>query len=84
MTTTVNIRIEKSVKTQANKTLKALGLDMSSAVKLFLTQVVREDGLPFKPTRNPATIRERWDAQVAAANRTTKYFRSSNEALKGL
>ena len=55
--TTLNIRIEAKVKTKANKTLSALGLDMSSAVKLFLNQVITENGLPFTPTKNLASIK---------------------------
>ena len=55
--TTINIRIEDKIKSQAVKTLSKIGLDMSSAVKLFLYQVINEDGLPFKPRRTPAEIR---------------------------
>ena len=47
--TTLNIRIDSKIKDEANKTFNKIGLDMSSAVKLFLHQVINEDGLPFKP-----------------------------------
>lgn len=67
MNTTVNVRLEKKIKVEATKTLAGLGLDMSTAVKMFLYQVVAEQGIPFTPTKNPATIRARWDAQVADA-----------------
>lgn len=65
--TTINVRIEEKIKVQAAKTFAKLGLDMSSAVKIFLAQVVHEDGLPFMPTINPTALRDRWDAQVKEA-----------------
>ena len=77
--TTINIRIEEKIKSQATKTLAKLGLDMSSAVKLFLHQVVNEQGLPFAPTKNPAAIRARWDEQVAEALRNGKSYTSAKE-----
>ena len=67
MNTTVNVRLDRKIKTAAGKTLSGLGLDMSTAVKMFLYQVVTEQGIPFTPTKNPAAIRARWDAQVAEA-----------------
>lgn len=73
MNTTVNVRLERKIKTEASKTLAGLGLDMSTAVKMFLYQVVVEQGIPFKPTKNPAAIRARWDAQVAEALKGPKY-----------
>ncbi|MCX6712070.1 MAG: type II toxin-antitoxin system RelB/DinJ family antitoxin [Candidatus Vogelbacteria bacterium] len=81
--TTLSIRIEDKAKAEASKTLARLGLDMSSAVKLFLHQVVREDGLPFTPTNNPAIIKARFDAQVAEAKKGHG-FKTAKEALKGL
>ena len=83
MNTTINVRIESKVKTEANKALSKLGLDMSTAVKMFLYQVVNEQGIPFKPTRNPAAIRANWDAQVKEALKG-KGYKTAKEALAGL
>ncbi len=82
--TTLNVRIEEKTKAQATKTLAKLGLDMSSAVKLFLTQVIKEDGLPFTPTNNAKAIRARWDREVADAIKNGKSYRSGKEALADL
>mgnify|MGYP001614678658 CR=1 FL=1 len=73
MNTTVNVRVEKEIKAKATKTLSGLGLDMSTAVKMFLYQVVAEQGIPFVPTKNPVAIRARWDAQVAGALKRPGY-----------
>ena len=82
--TTINIRIEDALKTKAAKTLEKLGLDMSSAVKLFLNQVIAEQGLPFTPSRNPKAIRAQWDADVADALKNGKRYNSAKEALADL
>ena len=41
------IRIEKNVKEQATALFADLGLDMSSAVNIFLRQCILRGGLPF-------------------------------------
>lgn len=50
----VHVRIEKRIKTQAAKTLAAMGLSVSDAVRVLLTRVAAEKALPFAvklPTR---------------------------------
>jgi DNA-damage-inducible protein J len=47
MNSTIQIRIDKKMKKDADKTLKDMGLDMSSGIKLFLHQVVMKRALPF-------------------------------------
>jgi DNA-damage-inducible protein J len=46
--TTLNIRIDENLKNKANKAFASMGLDMSSAVKLFLHQTVTEQRIPFE------------------------------------
>ena len=82
--TTLNVRIEEKTKAQASKTLARLGLDMSSAVKIFLNQVVKEDGLPFVPTNNKAAIKAHWDKEVVEAVKYGKRYISAREALRDL
>lgn len=81
--TTLNIRIENKAKADASRTLARMGLDMSSAIKLFLSQVVKEDGLPFLPTNNLTVIKARFDAQVAEAKKS-RGFKTAREALRVL
>ena len=47
-TTTINIRANKKLKDQSKKILAEMGLDMSSAIKLFLQQVVITKSIPFR------------------------------------
>jgi DNA-damage-inducible protein J len=45
----MTVRVDGKIKSDAQKTFAKLGLDLSSAVKLFLHQSVMEQGLPFQP-----------------------------------
>jgi len=47
MTTQLNVRIDESVKIQAEELLHGLGLNMSTAINLFARAIIREQGLPF-------------------------------------
>ncbi len=50
---TLQIRIDDTLRRQAAETAQAMGLDLSSAIRMFLTQMVKENGLPFHPTNDP-------------------------------
>lgn len=43
----INIRTDLSVKESAQALFGALGMDMTTAVNLFLRQAIRAQGLPF-------------------------------------
>ncbi len=74
MTTTISIRIEEKTKKAAQKTLESLGLDLSSAVKMFLTQVVIDEGMPFQSSRKPKEIRALWDEEIVWAHKHGKRY----------
>jgi DNA-damage-inducible protein J len=48
MTTTLSIRLDQNLKRDSQKVFKKLGMDISSATKIFLTQVVNTESIPFK------------------------------------
>ena len=76
----LNVRIENTVKKNASKTLAKMGLDLSSAVKLFLHQVITDDGLPFTPSRRSTKeIRLEWDKEIATALKNGKSYRTAAE-----
>jgi DNA-damage-inducible protein J len=82
--TTLNIRIEENIKNKANKTLSSLGIDMTTAVKMFLNQVITENGLPFTPTKNLASIKAKWDKEIAYALKYGKSYKNSKELFADL
>ncbi len=47
MKTSVNIKMEENVRDQAKQLFDSLGLDMTSAVNIFLKTAIREQGIPF-------------------------------------
>lgn len=51
-TTSMTIRTDSEVKREAQKLFSALGLDMTSAVNIFLRQAIRQRGLPFEVKLN--------------------------------
>ena len=46
-TTNLNIRTDKKVKEDAEKIFAELGLNMTSAINIFLRASIRESGIPF-------------------------------------
>ena len=47
-TTNLNIRTDKAIKDQAEEILNELGLNMTTAVNMFLRTTIREQGIPFE------------------------------------
>ena len=47
-TTNLNIRIDKAIKDQAEEIFNELGLNMTTAVNMFLRTAIRERGIPFE------------------------------------
>lgn len=47
-TSNINIRIDDKLKKEAEKLFNDLGINMSSAINVFLKQSVREQKIPFE------------------------------------
>lgn len=64
---TIQVRIKDSTKKSAKKVFDKIGLDMSSAVKIYLHQVIITQGLPFRlVTENGLTPEEERDILKAS------------------
>lgn len=82
-----NITIDADVKKQAQELFADLGLDLSTAVNIFLRQAIRENGLPFemrvaKP--NAETIAALEEGRRLARNPDAKGYSSVEEMRKAL
>ena len=53
-TTNMNIRMDSDVKTQAQQIFAQFGLDMTTAINMFLRQAIRERGIPFDLRLDPS------------------------------
>jgi len=48
----INIKIDEDIKEQAEKFFEELGLNMSSAINIFVRQSLREGRIPFEISLN--------------------------------
>ena len=84
---TTSIRIDSNTKQVATELLNELGLDLSSAVNIFLKQVVLQGGLPFQvkyPQYKPEVIEAMEEAEKLSRNPNTKKYSSFSEALEDI
>ena len=47
-TTNLNVRVDENIKKNAEELLNDLGMNMSTAINVFLRQLVRVHGIPFE------------------------------------
>ena len=55
-TTNINICIDNEIKAQAQDVFASLGLDMNSAIDIFLRQTVQQHSIPFTVTTELAEL----------------------------
>lgn len=83
-----NITIDEEVKRKSQVLLKEFGLDLSSAVNMFLRQMLREKAIPFEikgETFNDTTlaaIKEVEEMEKHPEN--VKTYRNTNKLVKDL
>ena len=70
--TNLNIRVDDALKSQAEMVLADLGMNMSTAVNVFLRQVVRCNGIPFALQADPFYSAENQRRLMAAKQRMEK------------
>jgi len=81
--TSMTIRTDSHVKLQAQHLFANLGLDMSTAVNLFLRQSIKHQGIPFNITLekpNKTTLK----AIEESYNQKNKSFNSVTELMEEL
>lgn len=87
-TSPTQIRIDSTVKTDANELFSKLGIDMSSAVNIFLRQCILRGGLPFKvevPKYNAETLAAMAEARdIMSGKIQATSYNSTDELLKAL
>ncbi len=78
----IQIRINEKDKKTAKMIFEKLGLDMSSAIKLFLRQTALRKGLPFLlTTENGLTLEE--EEEIIKASTDVKKGKNVSRTLKG-
>ena len=86
-TTPTQIRIDSNIKREAVALFSNLGLDMSSAVNLFLHQCVLRGGLPFAvevPQYSDKTLNAMAEARKISRDPDIKGYNSMEELKAAL
>ncbi len=86
-TTPTQIRIDSNIKREAAALFSNLGLDMSSAVNLFLHQCVLRGGLPFAvevPQYSDKTLNAMDEARKISRDPDIKGYNSMEELKAAL
>ena len=86
-TVQTQIRIQEEVKKQAVELFNQLGIDMSSAVNMFLRQAIMRGGLPFSveiPRYKPEVLEAMEEAKQISRDPNTKRYSSFAEALEDI
>lgn len=84
---TTSIRMDADTKKAATELLNDLGLDLSSAVNIFLKQVVLQGGLPFQvkyPQYKQEVLEAMDEAKTISHNPETKSYGNFAEALEDM
>ena len=85
--TNLNIRTDKNVKAAAEKIFEELGLNMTTAVNIFLRQTIRENGIPFDlklNVPNETTIAAIEEGRKIAHDKNVKGYKNMEDLKAAL
>ena len=78
----LNIRTDKEVKLQAEKIFEELGMNMTTAINVFLRQTIRENGIPFSlklDTPNAVTAAAIEEGRKLARDKNAKGYSNMDD-----
>lgn len=84
--TNINIRTDVLTKKKAEKLFDKLGLNMTTAINMFLKQSIIEDGIPFVPSLsipNSTTLKALKEAEKMSKHPNKyKSYTNANDLIK--
>lgn len=86
-TTNLNIRTDKDIKAQAEKICSELGLNMTTAINMFLRAMIRQNGIPFDlqlETPNKTTIEAIKEGREIAKDKSIKGYENIKDLKQAL
>ena len=86
-TTTVNVRMNAELKKQAEELFGELGMNLTTAVNIFIRQSLRQGGIPFNVSLdepNRETVSAMLEAKRIARDWNVKGYRDLNALFKDL
>ncbi len=86
-TTNLNIRTNKEIKERADSICSELGMNMTTAVNMFLRAMVRENGIPFElklDVPNQLTIEAIEEGRRIALDPSVEGYKNMEDLRKAL
>ncbi|MFR4813797.1 type II toxin-antitoxin system RelB/DinJ family antitoxin [Peptoniphilus sp.] len=86
-TTNLNIRTDKEIKEAAEKIYSSLGLNMTTAINMFLRASIRESGIPFElklDVPNDETIQAIEEGRMIAKDKSVRSYDNMDDLRKAL
>ena len=86
-TVPTQVRIDENIKKQATELFSQLGMDMSSAINIFLRQCVMRGGLPFEvvvPQYKSEVIEAMEEAKEISKDPNTKRYNSFSDVMEDI
>lgn len=85
--TLIQVRVEDSLKKDADALFSDLGLDTPTAIRIFLKQAIKRNGIPFdvaQPMPNAETIAAMKEADRISRDPNVKGYTNVDEMIKEL
>ena len=86
-TTNLNIRVDKDIKDQADQIYSELGMNMTTAINMFLRTTIREHGIPFSlklDVPNEMTVAAIEEGRRIASDSSVKGYSNMNDLRAAL
>lgn len=86
-TTTINVRVDEDLKRRVESIYSELGMNLSTAINVFLRASVRYDGIPFDmrlENPNSETIAAMLEAEKIAKDPSVKGYTDLDELFADL
>lgn len=83
----IQVRIDDSLKKEADALFSDLGLDTPTAIRIFLKQAIKQQGLPFdvvQPMPNAETIAAMEESDRISRDPNIKGYSDVDEMMKEL
>lgn len=86
-TVNTSVKLDEDTKKEAQELFKNLGLNLSTAINIFLKQAVREQGIPFQVAMQPnKELLEAFDEAEKIKKNPEKYksYATAQEMMKDI
>ena len=83
MSRTIQLRVDDFLKSAADELFASLGLDTSTAIRMFLTMAVQTGGIPFEVKNPNLSLRQAMDDVLNKRN-LSKPYKSAKDALNAM